>query len=284
MKREVGAVALGRFLGLAFGISWLFWLPLVLLGWDATSLPGVFLLVAGGLGPAAAELILILRAAPEARHDYWQRLTDVRRIDWRWGAAALLLVPALTVLALIWDGLLNGNLPQLENARSLMAEPWRFVVFASFIFFFGPVPEELGWRGYALDGLQARFAPLPASLVLGSLWMVWHLPLFLMNGTFQQALGVGTLQFWWFVADIVLGSILYTWLYNNTGRSTLIAILFHFSTNFTGEFLNLSATARVYQGALIVFTALVVAIFFGPQLKRAVRGRQKIVLAFSRAE
>ncbi len=42
----------------------------------------------------------------------------------------------------------------------------------------GPLSEELGWRGYALDALQARWSAAASSLVVGLAWSLWHLPLF----------------------------------------------------------------------------------------------------------
>lgn len=64
-----------------------------------------------------------------------------------------------------------------------------------FTFWFGPLPEELGWRGFALDRLQRRTTALRASLILGTLWALWHLPLFYMPGTYQAGLGAGTARF-----------------------------------------------------------------------------------------
>ncbi|MFW6376731.1 MAG: hypothetical protein ACOC0F_02035 [archaeon] len=59
------------------------------------------------------------------------------------------------------------------------------------------------------------------------LWAAWHLPLFFMAGSFQAELGLFTPQFAFYTGSIVVSSILYTWIYNNTNRSTLSAILFH---------------------------------------------------------
>jgi membrane protease YdiL (CAAX protease family) len=46
----------------------------------------------------------------------------------------------------------------------------------------GPLFEEPGWRGFALPRLEAQFGPLPAALLLGTIWAAWHLPLFLYPG------------------------------------------------------------------------------------------------------
>lgn len=69
------------------------------------------------------------------------------------------------------------------------------ISFIAYIFIFGPLPEDLGWRGYVLDELQERMNAVVASLVLGTLWAIWHLPLFFMNGTYQNEMGFGTAAF-----------------------------------------------------------------------------------------
>jgi membrane protease YdiL (CAAX protease family) len=67
-------------------------------------------------------------------------------------------------------------------------DPWYGVLpmFAAALLI-GPV-EEIGWRGVALPLLQRRYAPLWASLILGALWGLWHLPAFLLRAP-GRALG-----------------------------------------------------------------------------------------------
>ncbi len=255
-----------RFFALAFGISWFFWSLVILLRWNVWSFPAVIFGGLGLFGPALAEIILISRTHNKAQwKDYWQRVFDIRRIRPGWQLVIWLTFPAIHALAISLSVLWGGALPEFETATKLGTEYWRIVPFLLFILLFGPLPEELGWRGYALDGLQARFNSLLASLILGGMWALWHLPLFFMQGTFQHdQLGMGNPGFWTYLLGPVIISILFTWIYNNTHRSTLSAILFHFMINLTAELLPLTEQQRVFSLVIIVVLTLGVVILWGP--------------------
>jgi membrane protease YdiL (CAAX protease family) len=107
---------------------------------------------------------------------------------------------------------------------------WLLVVFLPFN---GPVGEELGWRGYALPRLQQRSGPLLASLVIGTIWGLWHLPSFFNPTSVQASLGLVFLIP--YVVGTISNSVIMTWLYNRTNASTLVAgIIWHAATDFWG--------------------------------------------------
>ena len=254
-----------RFFILALGISWFFWMWIILLNLNVWSFPAILFGAFGLFGPAIAEIILISRTR-ELRWDCWQRIFDIRRIGRRWHVVIWLTFPVLNAVAILLSILSGSDLPEFETAKSLLFEPWRILPFSFFILIYGPLPEELGWRGYALDGLQVRYSALVSSLILGVIWALWHVPLFFMKGQWQHdVLKFGTLDFWTFILSPVSLSILFTWIYNNTNRSTLSAILFHFMCNFTGWILPLTEQARLYGLILITVSSILVVIFWGPK-------------------
>lgn len=254
------------FFALAYGWSWLFWLPAALSGLLADEFPVPLLIALGGVSPILFAIILTyITQGREGRRDYWQRVIEFRRIDIRWYVVILSIVPLSVALAALLDVLLGGSGAELEAAARFVDQPLGIVPFAIFIFFFGPFPEELGWRGYALDRLQLKWSALGASLVLSVVWALWHLPLFFVNGTYQNSLGVGTLFFWIFMLEFIPKTILITWIYNNNRRSTLSAVLLHFMDNFVGELFELTARAELYQFMLWVAAAIVVTIVWRPR-------------------
>jgi membrane protease YdiL (CAAX protease family) len=106
----------------------------------------------------------------------------------------------------------------------------------TFIFFLLPWQssaflEEIGFRGYVLEKLQNKLGPLVGTLILGAFFGAWLLPEFFQPDTFQFSMG-GLRFYPWFILTEIGWSVLMTWAYNNTGKSSLIAgYLFHTAFN-----------------------------------------------------
>lgn len=124
--------------------------------------------------------------------------------------------------------------------------------------------EELAWRGFALPRLQERYSALTSSLLLGLVWVLFHLPLFLINTGFPlDVLGMLSRSI-----QLVGASVIFTWLYNHTRGSVLLAYLLHGSVNtWTRVFPISESTALVgwLLTALIFLFALFLVVVFGPQ-------------------
>jgi uncharacterized protein len=252
---------------LALGWSWLFWIPVAVSGLDVSESPGVLLLAIGILGPAASAIILTsLLGDKQERRDYWNRLTGFKRIGLKWYAIILLVPPVSSALAILQGLLSDGNIPSLDTAVGYVTHPLKIIPFAIVILLYGPLPEEMGWRGYALDRLQRRWSALASSLVLGIIWSIWHMPLFFMRGTLMSdVFPLWSSRFWVAMGPgILAGAVLMTWVYNNTGRSTLAAVLLHFMMNFTGEFLRLPGDLKNYQFFWQILIAIAVILIYGP--------------------
>jgi len=197
----------------------------------------------------------------EGRRDYWRRVIDVKRISKEWVAVILLIVPALTGLGVLLDLLLAGRGAQVDVRFA--EKPLSILPFALFALLFGPLPEELAWRGYGLDRLQESWNALASSLILGLVWALWHLPLFFIAGSYQSRL-VGSPFCWLFPVQVVALSVVLTWIYNHNRHSTLSAVLLHFMVNLVGELFLLSPRAEVCHG-LLWAVAAVVTLVWGPK-------------------
>ncbi|MBN1260860.1 MAG: CPBP family intramembrane metalloprotease [Anaerolineae bacterium] len=248
------------FLVLVLGLSWLFWIPAAWVGPPEPAPLTLALHYAGGAMPFLVTIgFVFLTMAPASRGEFAKRIIDMRRIGWRWYLLILFLPPILTLLAGGLDALWGGDGMQPEALTRFTSAPLGILPFALFMLLFGPVPEEIAWRGYALDRLRDRFPVVAAGVLLGVIWTVWHLPLFWIEGSYQHGLGVGTGSFWLFMLDKAPQTLVMAWVYYSTQRSTLSAILLHFSVNFTGELFALTLRAETFY-ILLWYGAAVIAI------------------------
>ena len=225
------------FFGTTYAITWGFWLAAIALEVPFDSAAGLVLLLVGLTGPGIAGIGFVYLVYDErGRMDFWNRLKQVRRIGVKWFLVILLVPVAVTLVATVVAVLVGGpGATWGEGVQAFGANPLAIVP-ALFFATLPPILEELGWRGYALDRLQLHSSALIASLILGIVWAVWHLPLFFIEGSFQaEAVGFGTTGFWLFMIGIVALSVVFTWVYNNTSRSIIAIILLHGWVNFVSE-------------------------------------------------
>lgn len=149
------------------------------------------------------------------------------RVNRLWYLISLLGTPLVMLVALGLHVCLGGALPQFLDPNHMVTSqaqwPIEIIVFL-YVFVFTALGEEISWRGFALPLLQTRFSPLPfsASLILGFIWSLWHLPLFWMASNSHQELPLS-----WFLLQVLGSTFLYTWMYNRTRGSLLIMLLFH---------------------------------------------------------
>jgi membrane protease YdiL (CAAX protease family) len=254
------------YFGAVFAWTWGFWGMAVLLKISLETPLGLALFLLGALGTLVTGIgFTYLTKNQAGQRDYWLRMIDVRRIRLAWLLALLFFVPVLNGLAALMDYALGG--PGAVWGESLLnaaANPFSLVLSALFATLV-PFIEELGWRGYVLDRLQATRSAFGSSLILGIVWSLWHLPLFFAEGTYQAGLGVGTFDFWLFMVGIVPLSFAFTWVYNNTNRSIMAVILLHGMVNFTGELFDITRHANTISIVLWVAVAIGITIFWGPE-------------------
>jgi membrane protease YdiL (CAAX protease family) len=255
------------FFVLALGWSWLFWIPAAVLGLSFRTPAGALLGLVGMLGPMLAAIgLTYFTEGVEGKRDYWLRIVDFKRIGPRWYLVIFLFVPVLMSVTACLDILSGGSAePFKQAARPFLSSPLSIIPYALVTMFIGPFPEELGWRGYVLDRLQTKFNALLSGLILGVVWALWHVPLFFIKDTYQYNQGAWSEWFWLFMIGIIPLSVIFTWIFNNTNRSTLAVILFHFMVNFTDQILNATMRTDLYSTILWILAALVVAVIWGPK-------------------
>ncbi|MDG5820565.1 CPBP family intramembrane glutamic endopeptidase [Natronococcus sp. A-GB7] len=229
-------------------------------------------------GPIIAAAIVTWLTGGNVRQ--WGRQLFIWRTSGRWYLIVLVGFPVVLVggstaiyVALTGDtdGLAPGVLPE---------RMWIVLLFLAYQILTAGLGEELGWRGFALPRLQDRYNALLASLIIGVFWALWHFPLFFQPDSFQAQMGPII-----YLMDGLTLSILFTWVYNSTGGSVLMAALLHGVYNTTlvlypyegeldiAEFPYLLGVSRTVL--LLVIAVLILAVY-GRDLtsKESIPGRE----------
>jgi len=238
----------------------LFFLGAALAGGIETSL-GAILFSLSALGLLMAGPILVYFTCSKAeRQDYFRRIIDYKRIKLQWLLAIILIPPLLVVSGTLLSWAVTGDIAEISQLIS----PMEFIL-VGFLFSVvaAPILEEMAWRGYALVEMQKRYSALASSLFLGFMWALWHLPLFFIPGTYQYELGLFNVPFWQFMTAAIAGSVIITWIFNNTNYSTLSAILYHAMWNLCGMLFFTSVLSDVFYALVLTAFAALVVLRFG---------------------
>lgn len=248
------------FFAIAFGVPWIGWTTTDVLashGYKGALLTtlfytGDFCTVAGFVatfvdqgGGGVKELLL-------------------RCIRWRtavgWWLYAIFLPSFWAVTSMLALGLSHGGIGHVKPLQVFASmAPTRFLQ----AFSTGPLGEEAGWRGFLLPRMLQRYPPLKASLMLGVIWGVWHLPLY-----FQTMIAAPSLGFR-FLLTTAAYSILITELFLNSRASVLLCMILHYTINvwppvaqlmFPDIHPNSRGPAGWLSAGLICVVAIVVAI------------------------
>ncbi len=154
------------------------------------------------------------------------------------------------ILALGFHVALGGAWPSLPTADKI---PLAVANFGLVFLIGGPLGEEFGWRGYLMPALSVRLKWRIASLVVGILWGLWHIPLFFLPGTAQSQMSIDV-----FLLNILASSVIFGWLYERTQGSVLPALILHTSLNAWAGILRIVPTPGADRPYLLVTALLAV--------------------------
>lgn len=216
------------FFVLTYLLSWAWWLPLafsgvaVVAGSTPTHIPGL-------LGPAIAALIVSgTIEGKEAFNDLVRRVLLVR-FSWIGWLAALAPFGFL-LIGVVVARIVEGAWPNPSGLGRYSGVPqYGAVAVLSIVFLANGFGEEIGWRGYALPRLQARFGARIGTLILYPIWAFWHLPTFWFLASFMQ-MNATTIVFGWGLG-ILAGTLVLANVAKLASGSILAVALWHFAYN-----------------------------------------------------
>ena len=216
---------------LAYALSWLLWVPLAIVSEvrsiSETPKELLLLLFVGIWGPTVAGFIMTrVVDGREGVSKLWARYRNWR-VGFQWYLVMFFAMPVLLVGGMAIYALQGNSIGQFEPGAWPLA-----LLMALPAVLFGPLGEEGGWRGFALPRLQRKFSAFWSSIILGIVHTFWHAPMFWLPGGTPIVDGnvtlVGVVSF---LSVVTIGTFIYTWVFNNTRGSMLLAVLLHLSFN-----------------------------------------------------
>jgi len=244
----------GAYVCIALAWSWVFWIPALLsfkgiLGLPISWLPLLFL---GAPGPSISALVvtgvtdrsrgvkgLLRRLVIWRVHPIWYLVA--------WAGPSLVLLLAMPI-----EALRGGSVGEVDLSR------WP-LLFTSVLLAvpYGPLNEELGWRGFLFPRLAAKYGLLVNGVLLGTVWLTWHAPLFwLPGGASISGAPVTVAAVIWYLVYLIAWAVVFGWLFLRSGGSVLLAILTHASLNARSPFALFPDLSQVVQRDLVLWSIM----------------------------
>lgn len=242
---------------IAYAVSWAFEIPIALAyqGIIPVEIP-MWIHYFASFGPMTAALLLT--ALTEGRPGMRKLIAAIFkwRVEVRYYAFAILVPIGLFALACLLNRLITGAWPDLTllGVPDYLPYLTPLGVLGLWVLTYG-LGEETGWRGYALPRLQKTRPATTATLILALVWACWHLPAFFYRDTYIE---MGLIAFPMFAFSLLFAAMIFTWLYNSTGGSVWIVILFHAVFNWLsvseagGQFVAPIMTVPIILWALFI--------------------------------
>lgn len=257
VPRAVGwirAHPLAAFVGLAYLLSWVWWIPIAMAGGTVRPGRGWPTQIPGLTGPLLAAVIVTWAVdGREGLRTLWRRIT-AWNVGWWWIAVAIILGAGAIGVSMSDRNVVASDLTTYSGLATNLGA---FATIAVVLVVNG-LGEETGWRGFAVSRLLHTHSSTATSLIVAAMWAPWHLPLFFTLQSFKTFTPV-EIAGW--VVGITAGSFVLTWLFRGSGGSVLLVAVWHTAFNFaSGATPATEGTVAAITSTAVMVAALTIAI------------------------
>ena len=245
-----------RFYGIVFIATWGLWIPAIFIKNDISM---VFMIL-GLLAPAVTAVITVLKSGnKQLKSDFKRKIVGFYRIKPGYILAAVILFFAAVLLSITTSVIFGGSTEQFS-----FTEDFSFSIAGSsalLTIILASTVEELGWRGYGEDAIGSYHTWFTESVIFGCIWACWHLPLFLIEGSYQYSLAqMGPLYVVNFLVSVIPLDFIQTWVYVKNNRSMLATIIFHLFINIAQEKIAMTPETKCIETVFITILAIIIVL------------------------
>ena len=250
-----------RFYVTCFSITWAFWIAAAMISKsdNGTGVSAVLMLL-GLLAPAVTAVVTVLTSGSEAlKLDLKRKLVGFYRIRPLNIVIAILFFVVIVALSILLSTVFGQSLDQFA-----FTEDFSFSVggtSALLTILLAATIEEVGWRGYGEDSVASYFSWFTESIIFGTVWALWHLPLFWIEGTYHYGLKeLGLVYVLNFLISVNPMGFLTTWVYVKNNRSMLACIIFHLFVNTMQEKIAMTPQTKCVETIVVTLAAVLVVV------------------------
>ncbi len=250
-----------RFYATCFAATWSFWIVAAILSRtpNANGISTILMLL-GLIAPSVTAVITVLTSGSDAlKQDLKRKIVGFYRIKPIYILLAVLLFTSVVAVSILLSTLYGGSLEQFS-----FTEDFSFSVggtSALLTILLASVIEETAWRGYGEDAVGSYFSWFTESIIFGSVWALWHLPLFWIEGTYHFGLKeLGILYILNFLISVIPMNFLTTWVYIKNNRSMLACIILHLFVNTMQEKIAMTPQTKCLETLVITGAAALIVL------------------------
>jgi membrane protease YdiL (CAAX protease family) len=259
------------FYGTVIAISWFFWFVWAWLShskWyenPSAVFGGLILGLSGLCAPFAVAMVLILPDR-EKQQELASQIINFKGIRTVFWIICFLLFPLSILLAQGISLLFGHSVSQFKITENVS---FAGVFPAWVLLIVGPILEELGWHTYGIHCLRNRLNLFVTSILFGTIWGMWHIPLSRVQGHFQNEIAVtGVIYEANYFVSVMPYMLICNWMYYKTNRNLLLVILFHFEAGFFAELFQTHPDSKIIQTILLLIISIIIVFkeknfFFG---------------------
>lgn len=233
MKKEKNYLAVFVFATLIW--TWIAGFMPIIFGIKDESVQDVLFKAFAGPVPSIMGVILVFATySKEKRRDYFKRCFSIKQMGIIVPLAVMMLYAVACGLSvLISTQFFGGTVPEFEGIRTIIAKPYMIFLYLFFALISGPLNEEFGWRGFALEPLMKKYGFWLGSAILGFIWGIWHLPWYFYPGNGQYiAWNVSWVAGIWMIVHSITCSCVVSIAYVKRNRSIMMGAFVHMISNF----------------------------------------------------